>query len=368
MKTLVYPFDRQFLPIVRHGMHPNELEFCFFVSPNGWGYNDKDIGTLDLAGELGLTISRDFDASLDRTECALFVPSDKNLDHEKSIFPRVLQAIGSGKHIHCAIELSSMEYETLREACEKQNKNFVYYSSNLDHYLVEDYVSKNKFTSLVEIDVPVIMVMGVMEQVSKFETQLCLHNYMSGLGYKVSHVTSRSYGSITGAHSAPNFLFNSSFSETEKILAFNHYVKHIEYNEHPDLIIIGVPGGIIPVDNKIYNGFGMTAFEITQAVTPDATIVCVPFDKYNREYFQRLDTLLQIRFSSLNNSYLVDNIIFDRSSQPVPGQYSMLLIDDNAESEQFRNVGYPVARKEHRNKFLEHILDTLAENAKYSVH
>ena len=44
-------------------------------------------------------------------------------------------------------------------------------------------------------------------------------------------------------------MYDEGVSEKKKILMYNHYLKWIEQSEKPDVILVGIPGGIMP-DSK----------------------------------------------------------------------------------------------------------------------
>ena len=97
------------------------------------------------------------------------------------------------------------------------------------------------------------------------------------LGYNVEVISTRLDSEVLGINPIPQFMFETGMSESEKIIKYNHYVKQIELVKDPDLIIIGVPGGIMPFDKVNYNNFGAIAFLISMAVSVDYAILCSPF-------------------------------------------------------------------------------------------
>jgi peptide maturation system protein (TIGR04066 family) len=124
----------------------------------------------------------------------------------------------------------------------------------------------------LDIDTPVIFVLGTGERTNKFEIQLALRENMMKMGYKASQVGTREYCELLGFHSFPRFMFGNGISEISKIASFNRFIKSLERDECPDVIIIGVPRGIMPFNNRLPNGYGILAYEVSQAVTPDSTV------------------------------------------------------------------------------------------------
>lgn len=36
-------------------------------------------------------------------------------------------------------------------------------------------------------------------------------------------------------------------------MRFNHYVNYIANSEDADIVIVGVPGGVVPISNKLFD-------------------------------------------------------------------------------------------------------------------
>ena len=119
--------------------------------------------------------------------------------------------------------------------------------------VIDSIVHKNK----QEIEVPIISVMGVGYNVSKFDVQLYLREMFLKKGYKVAQIGTKKISNIMGFYSIPDFMYNNRFSGEETILRFNEFVKKVEDKEKPDIIIIGVPEPILPLNKKHLFSFGI---------------------------------------------------------------------------------------------------------------
>ncbi len=134
----------------------------------------------------------------------------------------------------------------IEEVCKYKGNIFIQYPLN-KNYEICSYVDK---LEIQEIKTPVIFVMGVGENAHKFEIQLSVRENLFNMGYKVSQVGSRNYCEMFNFHSFPEFMYSNMYSETEKIKLFNNFIKNIENQENPDVIIIGIPGTIMRINNK----------------------------------------------------------------------------------------------------------------------
>lgn len=102
---------------------------------------------------------------------------------------------------------------------------------------------------MYDISTPIITVAGMGEKTNKMELQMDLVISLQKDKYKVVWVSSRNEALLYNGQKFPTFMYDEGVSEKKKILMYNHYLKWIEQSEKPDVILIGIPGGIMP-DSK----------------------------------------------------------------------------------------------------------------------
>lgn len=283
-KMIIYPYDLESSTIVRHSDFINEYEIVGLVSPAGWLLNDKDTCSSDGEDNLGITIYNSFDNIFDKCDTICFVESIIGLDFIDVILPNIKKAIDANKDIICLIRLDELNRKEIELECNAKGITFTYYNNSNDENINGDYETNKLF----DIETPIIFVMGVGEQMQKFEIQLALRENIQKSGYKISQIGSRHYCEFLGFHSFPYFMFCESVTESNKIFMFNHYVKKIEIVEEPDIIIIGIPGGVMKYNSQFTNRFGITAYEVAQGVIPDIAILSVNYEEYEYENFEKL--------------------------------------------------------------------------------
>lgn len=161
------------------------------------------------------------------------------------------------------------------------------------------------------IAVPIIFVAGTTSYTEKFHVQLVLRKRLSDNGYKVSQIGSKPYSSLFGFHSYPSFM-SDSMNNTKKIISFKKYVKYIELQEQPELIIVGIPGGIMAVNKKHHFDFGMTAYMISQAVDADYVIMNMLYSlKYTEEQLEEIRKVCRYRFNFEIDCFHLSNALLD---------------------------------------------------------
>ncbi|MCX7921764.1 MAG: TIGR04066 family peptide maturation system protein [Clostridia bacterium] len=334
---MIYPFDSQSSPLLRYCNLLDQYSITAVVSPNGWGMSGKDVGIADGGSNIGITIDRDFDGKLGLCDTVLFTEASALLDFKIFIYPKIQKAIAAGKNIICLMDIENATVEQLREVCDNKGVYFKKFSPTED---LNPYNEKNvKDTQLLKINVPVIFVLGMAERTQKFEIQLSLRENLINAGYRVSQVGTRHYCEMFGFHSFPKFMYSCSITESDKIIMFNHFIKHIELTEKPDVVIVGIPGGVIPFNNKFTNNFGILAYEISNAVTPDASILSVLYDDYKEEHFERLSTSIRYKLGLDVDCFNLSNIKFDWNASNIENKMIHLTVSTNFVDEKKRSFG-----------------------------
>lgn len=169
--------------------------------------------------------------------------------------------------------------------------------------VIDSIVHKNK----QEIEVPIISVMGVGYNVSKFDVQLYLREMFLKKGYKVAQIGTKKISNIMGFYSIPDFMYNNRFSGEETILRFNEFVKKVEDKEKPDIIIIGVPEPILPLNKKHFFSFGIRAYEIYQAVDVDYCILNLLSGEYSDQFETEMKNVCKYRYNVDIDDFFVSN-------------------------------------------------------------
>ncbi|NLW90738.1 MAG: TIGR04066 family peptide maturation system protein [Syntrophomonadaceae bacterium] len=295
-KVLVYPYDREFAPCLRHRDMLEGYVIDRVVSPSGWGLNGKDAGIVDGGTKLGLIVTDDFSDGLKSCDTVFLVDSQHLIDHEQLIKPRIIEALNAKKNVLPLLPLSAE-----------------FFGANLLSAISQkpDILEFDPYYEMNKIDTPVVGVIGIASDADKFYIQLALRQEFKKLGYKVSQIGSRPYSELFGIHSFPQYIFNAPISETEKIKAFNCFVKAIEDREKPDVIILGVPGEMMPFNDRIYTDFGLLPFEVFQAIQADALVVSIFAERISKEYLEEINYFCRYRFGLMADCFNLSHQIID---------------------------------------------------------
>lgn len=196
------------------------------------------------------------------------------------------------------ILVSKELYKRLEKVIEFKNYRFVN----------NEYKMKNlyKTDQLLAIPAPVIAIVGLGENCSKFEVQLLVKKVVSDMGYQSTVLCTNAMGSLFGMSILPEFLFKNELSYQDKIIHFNHYVYDICKTQNPDVLIIGLPSGIMPLGEDVFNYFAEIPSIISSALNIDMGILNIYFEQYiGEDYLESLESYCLQKFGFKIESFCI---------------------------------------------------------------
>jgi peptide maturation system protein (TIGR04066 family) len=160
---------------------------------------------------------------------------------------------------------------------------------------------------LKEIPIPVIIVIGSGTDCQKFDIQLGLRDAFLKEGYKVSQFGTKSYSRLFGFDTTPDY---TELPLWKKVFAYNDLFYEKCRQDNSDVIIIGVPGGVMPITPYACEKFGEEALAISFSAKPDIAVFSCYFVVPLQEYFDSYKNLMRFRFGA-------NNVVFHISSTKI---------------------------------------------------
>lgn len=280
-RVLIYPYNDEVNYILKYSEMLYDLEIKSLISPCGWYESNKkyDVGKKSILVEDNYNdfIEKDCDV-------VWFVDSKYNLDFEKYYLEEIKLAIENSKEIIISQELE-----------DKLKK----YNLSIERNRFKPSIIENKpeiTETLVEINTPIICICSIFRSLSKFDIQLSMRKEFIKRNIKISQVGSRNDANLFGFHSIPKFMYSSEYTDSEKIILFNRFIKNIEVEENPEIIVIGIPGELSSVSNNFVVGFGLLALKLFLAISTDIAIVSLPYAEYKEKELEGICNYLKMRF------------------------------------------------------------------------
>ena len=314
-KLLIFPFNRESEPLFFCNKHLRDYEVGALVSFSGSGL----VGRIYRTGEVAYKVTDEFSKSIEICD-ALFVSAVwHETDFLLTILPKIEEAVKLGKEVICTQSLFI-----------SQKENLVHYSHAGCLKILPEASLNAEAVMTSQITTPVLYVVGVAQNTGKFETEILLKSKFEEEGYKVALLASRPEASLFGSSAFPSYMLDGSIHESDRIYSFSSMVKQIEIHERPDLIIVGIPGTVVPYSYRYAEDYGILGMLINYAVPPDAAVLCTlcPVEDDTRTYFTGTDELFKQRFGVDISYHFVSGYTFDFASVETQKKYEYLSLTD----------------------------------------
>ena len=296
--TTIYPYSKDDIQLFRYAKSLGDILPVYAVSPPGWGLIGKDVTSIDGGKPSGIVITENLDSALQNSELLVIASFEHYVGEEGGLKDTLETAIRYKKPF---VLLSPPQTPEEQIALENAKQlGLLHWSSEQDYRNIIAFASEKDYCD--DLKSPVTIIVGQGPYTGKFETQLGVRQELIKRGYKVSQIGSRPYCELFGFHAFPSFMFSKELDETQKIIAFNHFVKQIELKEEPDIFIVGVPGGIMPVFEKAHNNYGMLHVEVSAAVEPDSVIYNLYSNEYSTQFYEISAEMLHYRLNHVKTS------------------------------------------------------------------
>ena len=307
--AVIYPYSKLSTPILRQLAYDHEFNIVSAVMLGTWYRSGVDASFLDEGKMIGVEVHNNFEEEVDKCSTIIWALYEYS---DKAVFEQVVQkmkaAMAKGKNIICQ---QILDYEMQRQFAGFSEKNGVKFE-----YQYAEYTNQKQIVHTYSVNnAPIITVTGIGENCSKFETQLMVYRVLKESGYNVSVIGSRQGCGFLGIHDFPSFMFSPMYSETDKINNFRSYVCKLEKDEKPDVIIIGVPGGIMPLNERHNMGFGIICYEVLNAIKSDFNIFNLWCEDYNNEFLKEMENVMKYRFNTPIDCFCFSNVRVDYESQ-----------------------------------------------------
>lgn len=368
----VFPYDRGFEPVLEHAFLMDMLSVNYLTALEGYIEQDQI-----FCGGRHYTVKEQLTPEEMAQVDILWLVDSFYQVPEETVLQKVREFAGNGKDILSGQVMESHVGKQIQEICREAEVRLWEPAAFMKEYHPVEKECMTQWEQcgppypleVKQISTPVVMVLGDGELCDKFELQLLLREYMLRKNYRVCSIGSRTGCETVGVYSHPAFMKENFLSETEKIVSYNNYMKELERQENPDVFILGIPGGMLPLSKKKFGDFGVRAYEIFQAVSPDYVVLSLHMGEYNRKYMEELQKLFYYRFNSAIDCFYFSSYGIDSFSFHQNGVLKYLVFpDENVREAIDRIDGIPnIYCRQNAGLVAEHAEKTLRAYAQAQI-
>lgn len=283
LNVVVFPYDDEMYPYLQHVSMLEGINIQILLSPNGWAIDKGHICNYIVQTALS---KEDYD----KIDTVWLVDSSNSIQ-EDWLFEVVENMLKHNKQIIFARNVQKEVYDKILQLVKNYSGNMI---DVTEKRKISDINKRSLY--LYDIYTPIISVAGVGERTDKFLVQLAIKKFLEEKDYHVVLVTSRQNSVfLHNTYTFPDFM-NANIPTEYKIVLYNHFIKKIEQEEKPDVILTGISGGIMPVSKLQVSHFGIHAFEILNAINPDFLVMCLYGNNVSDKYVCELKKIMKYKF------------------------------------------------------------------------
>lgn len=323
--AVIYPIKKEYVEVIKYKEMLKNYEKIIPVSLVGHGIDHRDVGELIKGDPLGIEVTSDFKNKIQDATEVIFT------EFSGIVYENMIYSIEQKKNIVCLCELEDEVEEMMIQKCNEKGIIYNNYCNSHENF------PELKEKKLNKINVPIILICGISEYTNKFELQLKVRNEFLNKGYCVSQVGSKKYSSFFGIHNFPKFMF-SDIQDIEKIYLFNSYIKQIEDTEEPDILIIGVPGGVMPYDADHPNGFGIINYLVSNSLAVDYTLLSLSYNEYDEPFWKFAANYMEFRYEYPVRSFHFSNVFHDIYGDERSDQERLVYINQRKVDEKIKTI------------------------------
>lgn len=300
-KVIIYPVNDEVRAFIEFSEIRTDIEVKKCCVPQSWYAYGKTI-SFGSNRIVEIEAIEESIANLE-VESIIVLNNIVGFDFNILICPYLQSIEEFNKKLHFAVPLNEQETKILDTA----GIQFDVFASRVSDMKIE--VSDKR---ILKIATPIVAVLGMFEYTDKSDTVLYVHNYLKRKGYNVKTVlTQNNMLGFPDCYSFPSEMLNNNYTEAEKIIYFNHYIRKIEIKEKPDVIVIGIPGEIMALDERHNGNFGIMPFLIGNAVNCDYAILNVFANFSSKEFVEQLNSACRDKYLIDINAVVVSKMVLD---------------------------------------------------------
>ena len=138
----------------------------------------------------------------------------------------------------------------------------------------DDFLENKNFNGyqMEQVEIPIIAIVGQGEKCSKLETLLRVQTIIKECGYDVVGISGNTFSRLFSLEKIPSYFLNENVGFSQKVFSFNQYISCLCRKKKPELLLLDIPGGLLPVGDAEYFHFGELALVASEAIQIDMAI------------------------------------------------------------------------------------------------
>lgn len=155
-----------------------------------------------------------------------------------------------------------------------------------------------------------VFVGGAVAETNAFEVMLNLFGELKKKK-RVSAFSSCRNAEICNVHCLYDLLYDRSVSEEQRVFNLGDEINRISKAEKADMVIIQLDEALMPFSDALTGGFGIIPYMLSQVLTPDYCICCLPFGYTSSSFLQEFRQGLEGKLGFIPDHWHLSNTLLD---------------------------------------------------------
>lgn len=301
-KIALYPIFSDTLPVARYlSKYCPEIEIVELLSPPGSSVCGKDASYLDNRETFGVQVHSYTDAHVDAWEFLYVLHHDAIGITEEEYFKTVYEPMIRIARIH-GREVITYPHDI------SNRKNDVIKSSGLDEIRGKTVIKKSG--TIKKHKTFIVFIGGIIAEANAFEVFINLYGELCKKVRVVAFSSSKN-AMFCGVYSLFDLLYSTSYTEEQKVFALDGLIDEKRREVNADIILIQLEEALMPYSDTQTGGFGIIPYIVSQLISPDYCICCLPFGYSSTSFLEEFARGLEGRFGYRPDRWHLSNSVVD---------------------------------------------------------
>ena len=302
-RVMLYPYNKSLAPFVEEWGFDSDKEIVALVALPQSGLVGHRAGYVNNA-EYEIEISSDFQDGLNKCD-TLYLFEDSETE-QYDYMAIAIAALELGKNVVLAFNIPEEKRAALEVQARKMGSNV---SFAYEHFLSDNQFANSQyhFKGMYTPKAKVVFVGGLIRNCGQTRICLGLSRTVKNKGYKATVLGCNAAYPIMGYHDMSDLFDDEKTKPVNVIRLLNNLIYKIDTVEEPDVMIIEIPGEIIKYNDFVCGDFGLSMFQVANAVKADSFIADLPYGEYNNEFLENLNRYVERKIDCPIMSYSISN-------------------------------------------------------------
>lgn len=194
--------------------------------------------------------------------------------------------------------------------------------------VIEEFESNFIDNHCYSIKTPIVCIGGIGLEEDQFCMEIQIQNSLLKRGINFFQIGSSKYSDFFKMKNIPSFVNGGDISISEKVRLFNHFIKKIEIDYSPEIIVIGIPSKLITLSEKLESDYGSVAYMMVSSLDVDYSIINIPDGFVDVEKLPELSQLLWEKYGLYGDYYAVSKKMIDIEESKTNGRLQFIDLND----------------------------------------